>query len=94
MASVTATATARWFIPLPRGSNTMSAKRTYSIPVIWSMVGTMEVEAENLQEALDAAAQAPLPTDGDYLEDSFEIDFSEIQYYNDISAEEKAQIWK
>ena len=48
--------------------------KTYRVPVVWSMMGFVEVEAESLSEAQREAMNAPLPEDGSYLEDSFEID--------------------
>jgi len=41
---------------------------------MWSMVGTVEIQAETIEDAILEAEDAPLPTDGSYLEDSFKID--------------------
>ncbi len=49
-------------------------KKTYSIPVVWSMYGHVEVEAESVDEAIDLAQDEKLPLDGDYLEGSFVVD--------------------
>ena len=38
------------------------------------MVATMEIEAESYEQAKLIANDAPLPVNGEYLEDSFEID--------------------
>ena len=46
----------------------------YCIPVSWSVCATMTIEAESLEDALEAAQNAPLPTDSDYLEGSFKVD--------------------
>jgi len=48
--------------------------KTYKIPVVWSMIGYVEVEAESLSKAIDKAYDAPLPDNGEYLESSFEVD--------------------
>lgn len=72
----------------------MATKRTFSIPVIWTMTGYVRVQAENLEDAIDATMEAPLPLDGDYLEDSFEIDYSEISHFNTLTPDEKEQVTK
>lgn len=49
--------------------------KTYKIPVGWTMWGIMEVEANSLKEAERVALEdAPLPTDGEYVEDSIILD--------------------
>lgn len=48
--------------------------KTYKVPVSWTVTATMEIEAESLVQAKLIAADASLPTDADYLEDSFQID--------------------
>lgn len=50
-------------------------KKVYRIPCVWKVIGTMEVEAESLEEAKRIAIEeAELPEKIDYLEDSFELD--------------------
>jgi hypothetical protein len=52
------------------------------VPVVWSMVGNYEIEVEddfkldghNYDEFMQRLYPLPLPTDGEYLEDSLEID--------------------
>ena len=47
----------------------------YRIPATWLTYGYVTVEAPSLQEALQKAHDSPdLPDDGDYIDDSFEID--------------------
>lgn len=46
----------------------------YKIPVSWTVMATMEVEAESLEDAIEKADDLPLPTDTDYLEGSFQVD--------------------
>jgi hypothetical protein len=63
--------------------------KTYSIPVYWSVAAKMEIEANNLEEALAIADEAPLPSDGDYIEGSFEINRQVIPFWNKLTTEEK-----
>ena len=56
----------------------MTAMKTYRVPVVWQMYGYVEVEADNVSEAIHAAMAAPLPDDGSYIEGSFEVDDSLI----------------
>lgn len=46
----------------------------FKIPVVWQMVGKIEIEADTLEDAVQKVhdSTVPLP-DGDYLEDSFEV---------------------
>lgn len=47
----------------------------YKIPVTWSVYGVMEVEAPTLEKArLKAIDECPLPTDGEYIDDSCKVD--------------------
>lgn len=50
----------------------------WKVPVVWSMMGHLTVEADTAEEAVREAqrlaATCPLPDDGAYLEDSFEVD--------------------
>jgi len=36
--------------------------KTYKVPVVWSWAGTIEVQAENLDDAILEAENAPVPT--------------------------------
>ena len=56
--------------------------KTYKIPVIWQATAIMKIEAESLEKAIKKAHDAPLPTDGNYIDDSFEIDLEGIPYHN------------
>ena len=58
----------------------------YKIPSVWQMYGVMEIQAENLDEAIEKAHDAALP-DGDYLQDSFEVDEASLEYHNDNGIE-------
>lgn len=51
--------------------------KEYQIPIIWQTIKTYNIKAVNLEEAIKEALSKFFkePTlDGDYLEDSFEID--------------------
>ena len=62
----------------------------YKIECYWEMCGNMEVEADNLAEALEKAMfESPLPTDEEsfYIADSFEINMEYVE--NDYPEEFK-----
>ena len=52
--------------------------KRWKVPVVWSMMGHLEVtaetEAEAIQKAIRMADDSSMPEDGCYLEDSFEVD--------------------
>lgn len=56
---------------------------TYRVGCFWQMYGHIEVRARNMEEAQKAvkklAATCPLPDDGEYLDDSFELDEENIE---------------
>ncbi len=47
---------------------------TYKIPCTWTMYGTYEIEASNIEEAAEKARHLPLPENAEYIEDSFNVD--------------------
>ena len=53
-------------------------EKEWKVPVVWQMMGYMRVPAPTAEEALKRAQMlakdCPLPDDGQYLDDSFEID--------------------
>lgn len=55
------------------------AKEMWKIPCVWQMMGYLEVEADTPEEAWKTAEKeemnCPLPDNGQYLEDSFELDY-------------------
>lgn len=56
--------------------------KTYKIPITWTLWDRIEVDADNLQEALKIALKQFLDTpstDGDFLDDSYEIDEDDIR---------------
>jgi len=55
---------------------------TYKIPCTWQMYGYYTIEANSIKEALQKAEDSNLPTDSDFVEGSFEIDYGMIPFYN------------
>ena len=51
--------------------------KNYNIPIVWQTIKNYEVEANTLQEAIEKALKkffAEPCRDGEYLEDSYEVD--------------------
>lgn len=52
--------------------------KTYKVPVVYTMYGYVEVEAESVDDAIDevenGGSDIPLPSVSDYVEGSFEVD--------------------
>ncbi len=48
--------------------------KTYNIAVFWMMSATVKVEAKSLAEAIELAQDGNLPTDGEYMSDSLQVD--------------------
>ena len=66
--------------------------KKFKIPVTWEVYGTIEIEANSLEEAIQQFDEVeingegyPLPLDNDYINDSFnrEQDEEVIQEYNE-----------
>lgn len=55
--------------------------KTWKIPVVWQMMGTVTVEADTLEEAIeiakDDAGVIPIPDNGTFLDGSWEVDCSD-----------------
>ena len=53
-------------------------KMVYKVPVVWSMMGYVLVDAESSEDAKQYAKEHmdefPLPANAQYLDDSFEVD--------------------
>lgn len=61
--------------------------KTWKIPVCWTMMGTVKVEANTLAEAIKIAKDddgvIPIPDDGTFLDGSWEVDwFCLREWYN------------
>jgi len=62
--------------------------KTYNIPIIYQRVETINVEANNLQEAVEIALKQFLAIpDDNYLDDSFEVDTIVDDYEEHYSVE-------
>jgi hypothetical protein len=55
---------------------------TYKIPVLYSMWGTVKVDAKDLRTAVDKVLSGDtcLPEDADYVDDSEQIDWDSVQH--------------
>jgi len=48
--------------------------KEFKIPVSWTMVADMKVQAHSLDEAISKVEATPgFPANGEYLDDSFEV---------------------
>lgn len=58
--------------------------KTWKIPVCWTMMGTVNVEAKTLDEAIeiakDDAGIIPIPDDGTFMDGTWEVDCTDIDY--------------
>ena len=57
--------------------------KEYRIPVYWMMYGFEEVRANSLEEAIEIALNAPGLPDGEYIDNSFEVDMEVVEMYNE-----------
>ena len=57
----------------------------YTIPMTWEIFGTIEIEADSLEEAIIKAdlPETEMPSNGDYIEDSLRVDHEGAESYND-----------
>lgn len=53
--------------------------KIFKIPVYWTMTAIMEIEADDLDQAIQKAQDAPLP-DGSYVSDSFQTAADEMEH--------------
>jgi len=60
-------------------------KRIFKIPVSWTSIGTMEVNASSLEEAIAIAEDdlTGLPKNSEYLDGSFEVN---VELINEVKA--------
>lgn len=62
----------------------MNEKKTWIIPVEWSVYSTVLVEADTLEEALDKfnknEVEMPLPESWEYIDGSFKCCDSSMEY--------------
>lgn len=70
--------------------------KQWEIPVVWTMMGTIKVEAETLAEAIEIArderGEITIPDNGEFLDGSWEVACDDIDYlrewYNDNQQDE------
>jgi len=62
----------------------------FKIPVSWTMVADMVIEAETLEDAIHEAEDGELP-EGEYCDSSFEINHDLLNNCTDIYGEQKEQ---
>ncbi len=60
----------------------------FKIPVSWTMVADMEIEAETLEDAISEAESAELP-EGEYCDSSFEVNHDLIYGCPEVYGEQK-----
>lgn len=60
--------------------------KTYRLGCVWQCWGIVNIEAENIEQAIDIAREGPLP-DGDYIDDSFEVDVEGFELLNEGNQE-------
>lgn len=71
--------------------------KTWKIPVCWTMMGTVKVEANTLAEAIEIAKDddgvIPIPDDGTFLNGSWEVGYFDENYlrefYNENQIDEE-----
>ena len=54
----------------------------FKIPINWEVYGVMEIEAENIEEAIIKAEDHPYPPIKDNTEGSLEVNFELIEHLN------------
>ena len=58
--------------------------KTWKIPVCWTMMGTVNVDAKTLDDAIeiakDDAGIIPIPDDGTFMDGTWEVDCTDISY--------------
>lgn len=54
--------------------------KQWKIPVVWTMMGSVEVEAETLAEAIEIARDENIPDNGEYLDGSWEVDYEDENF--------------
>jgi len=63
-------------------------QKLFRVPCSWQMYGYFECYAEDWDDAIEQANEGSLP-DGDYIDDSFEVDTDRIE---EMKEEEKSDV--
>lgn len=62
--------------------------KTWKIPVSWTMMSVIDIEANTLAEAIEIARdddeEIPIPDDGTYVSDSWEVDDFDLDFIREI----------
>lgn len=62
--------------------------KEFKVPVVFMSGGFISVQAESIEdlykklEGVEFVNNLPLPTDPEYVEDSYQIDFEGIEHHN------------
>lgn len=67
--------------------------KTYTIPCHWTMYGWLKIEAENISEAVKQAYDVSNPN-GEYVDNSFEVDVEVLDEHNELTEAEMEQAKK
>lgn len=57
--------------------------KKFRIPCSWEMYAVVDVEAENIEDAIDIVDKMNLPENGEYVQASFAIDETVLDLYNE-----------
>jgi hypothetical protein len=64
--------------------NCYSEEKEWTIPVVWTVCGTVKIKAQTLEDAVDAFQESidhiKLPDNADYVEGSFELAADDLEY--------------
>ncbi len=56
--------------------------KNYKIPVTWTMYAVVQVQAQNVIDAINKVEEGDIPTGGGYLEDTFQVDNDGLAVFN------------
>jgi hypothetical protein len=56
--------------------------KIFKIQVVWQVTGTLEIEADSLEDAIELAYEKDLPKRSEYVDDSFKIDKDSTNEFN------------
>lgn len=57
--------------------------KTFRIPVFWTVGADMEIQAETLKDAITKAYDMDIPKNGEYIDDSFNVDRDLAEEFSD-----------
>ena len=56
--------------------------KNYKIPVTWTMYAVVQVQAQDVNDAINKVEAGSIPTGGSYLEDTFQVDNDGLTVFN------------